>query len=365
MKLIKIPGKGNEHLYTRPDSDIIWVDKSKKGFKRIQQSLFVSNNIEARQKRDELFADLLGEKPRENKKVKKLAGERWDEWVSTKQRKRGQTIESIKYAGNHLRPMISGLYPDEINEKWWENTYIPFKRENVSTTRKFFNEWKWLSSCLHYMHRNGYIERIPRLENPDPARADGLNLDDSEIDALYANASDDLKLQIDLGFKHFMRRSEVLLLPYSEINFRLGIIELPESRTKTKKPRTIPLNPETLAKLKARKAINASPFVFPNPIDTKRPIGRTGNATAWNGAISRANKDRVQINHGATFHDLRHSGLSRAFVATNRYAEICIMAGLSLQEAQRTYLHVKPDQMRFVASLVTTKNTEMKTYDNL
>lgn len=354
MKTIKVPGKGNEYLYTPVDSEIIWIDRFKKGFKRIQQSLKTKNTIEARILRDELFAEIFSEKPKESKKVVKLAGERWLEWESTKKRKSFQTTESIKYSGKHLLPHITGLYAEQITTEWWENIYIPAKREEKKD-RKFFNEWKWLTSFLVSLHRNGLIDRLPKLENPDPPRAEGLNLEDSELDALYEFGSEDLRLQLDLGFKHFMRRSEVLLLPFAEINFRKGFIDLPAHRTKIRKARKIPLNDDVIEKLKARKSQNGSPFVFPSPRDIRVPIGRLGNQSAWESSINKANEETMLINPCATFHDLRHSGLSRAFVATNRYAEICVVAGLSLEEAMKTYLHFKPENISFVSNLVTTK----------
>src|SRR5690606_287361 len=119
----------------------------------------------------------------------------------------------------------------------------------------------------------------------------------------YENSNDDLKLQIDLGFEHFMRRSEVLLMPYSEIDFRNNVINLPAWRTKIRKARSIPVNEKTMAKLKARKAASESPFVFPSPRDPMKSVGRLGNQTAWEGAIARANAQDLIIRTEATFHD--------------------------------------------------------------
>lgn len=351
MKFKKLEGRGNEYLKIPIGSDVIWVDRFKKGYGRKQESLRTTNPAEAREKRDELFAVWLGEKKFISKKVKQLNSDLWPEWVRTKGRKRAKTLESINLAGQHLLSLMGDLYPDQITDSWWETVYIPMKRAE-RPERKFFNEWKWLSSYLKFSHRQGAIQILPKLENPDPPTEAGLSLEDSEINALYEFGNEELSLQIDFGFRHFMRRSEVLLLPWSEVSFAKGGVDLPAARTKTKKPRFVPLNDALLTNLQARKRASDSPYVFPSPADSKRPIGRTGNQRAWKNAIARANKESQRINPKATFHDLRHSGLSRAFVATNKYAEICIMAGLSLAEAQRTYLHIKPDQLRFVADLV-------------
>lgn len=351
MKLIPVAGRGNEYLFTRSGSAIIWVSRSKKGFPRIQNSLFTESPIVAREKRDELFALKFDEKRSLSKKVKRLAWPLWEEWALTKSAKSEQTKDSIYYSSQHLKPFLEELYPDELNEFWWQNTYIP-KKKLENRDRRFFNEWKWLSSFLKSLHRVGVISQQPMLANPDPGPAEGLFLEDSEIESLVESACEDLRLQIDLGFRHFMRRSEVLLLPWREIDFKNGLINLPAERTKIRKARSIPLAKDVLPALEARHSTLGGRFVFPSPQSQDKPIGRLGNATAWRAAIKRANKGKQKIDPTATFHDLRHSGLTRAFAATNKYAEICVVAGLSLEMAQRTYLHLQPEHYRFVAGLV-------------
>lgn len=355
MKLIPIQGKGNNYLKRPVDSEIIWVDRFKKGFGRKQESLRTVEIMEARDKRDDLFAEWLGEKRKVHKKVKILAGEYWSTWAETKQEKSTAWQDTIKYSGKHLLPCIESLYADEITETWWKNTYIPEKRRSTHKDRRFFNDWKCLTSFLKYLHREGKVEKLPHLINPDSGPEEGLCLDDSEMLSLREYPNEDLQLQIDLGFEHFMRRSEVLLLPFSEIDFKMSVIKLPKERTKIRKKRDVPLNEKVLQKLKARRASQKSAHVFPSPVDEKRSITRTGNDTTWKNAIAKANEGGQRIRPEATFHDLRHSGLTRAFRATNRYAEICVMAGLSLEEAQRTYLHLNPDDTRFVADLVRLK----------
>lgn len=363
MKLIPLEGRGNEYLFKPEGSQTIWVSRQKKGFKRIQNSLGTSNPIEARRKRDEKFVEWFGERPKFSNKIKLLNEKHWPTWVLTKSDLSPSTKDSVKYAGQHLLPAIGRLYPDEITETWWLNSYVPMKR-NEREDRKFFNEWKWLSTYLNYLHREGVIEKLPKLKNPDGPTEEGLSLEDDEINGFYACASEDLKLQIDLGFEHFMRRSEVLLLPWCEVDFKRRCIELPPERTKIRKKRTVPLNEKVLTKLAARKTASKSQFVFPSPSGLNKSIGRLGNQTAWENAIARANAEGPVIRPETTFHDLRHSGLTRAFRATNRYLEICIMAGLDLKVALKIYVHLDVDNTRFVSDLVNSRPIEVSSYDN-
>ncbi len=363
MKLIPLAGRGNEYLYKPDGSQIIWVSRAKKGFPRKQNSLGTENTLEARKRRDEKFVEWFGERPKLSNKIKLLNDYHWPIWILTKSSLSHATKDSVKYAGQHLVPVIGNLYPDELTETWWLNSYVPMQKVKRGNC-KFFNEWKWLSTYLNFLHREGIIERLPKLKNPDGPSEEGLNLEDDEINVFYRNANDDLQLQIDLGFEHFMRRSEVLLMPWSEIDFKKRCIELPPERTKIRKKRTVPLNDRVLVKLKTRKAASKSPFVFPSPKDQNKPVGRLGNQSAWENAIARANGEGPVIRHEATFHDLRHSGLTRAFKATNRYLEICVMAGLDLKVALKVYVHLDAENTRFVSDLVSSNPTTVSTYDH-
>lgn len=352
MKLIPLGGRSNEYLFKPDGSEIIWVSRSKAGFGRKQNSLHTKSSLEARDKRDAFFKEWLGQKPLLSKKVKRFAGSLWDDWIETKSKKSFKTKESINTSGQHLKPYLDEMFPSELTDAWWLNVYIPEKIKKGP--RKFFNDRKWLSSFLLSLHRDGLLSRLPRLECPDAPAAKGIYLTDSEINSLYAFSNEDLGLQIDLGFKHFMRRSEVLLLPYSEIDWNLGLIDLPMERTKIRKGRKVPLSDSVLSRLEARRRVSESPFVFPSPKNLNRSVGRLGNATAWRATLARAFKSTTPINSEATFHDLRHSGLTRAFAATGRYLEVCAVAGLSLEVAQKTYLHLQPEHLKFVAGLVTS-----------
>jgi len=274
----------------------------------------------------------------------------FDEWSKTKINKSFATRESIRVSAKHLKPYLEKITVDEINQIWWQNVYVADKLKSGS--RKFFNDWKWLTNFLKFSYKAGYTKNQSMLENPDLPSDEGIYLSDDEIEALRQFANDDLKLQIELGFRHFMRRSEVLLLEWREINFKKAMIELPAIRTKIRKARKIPISKSVLNALFERKSKSTSEYVFPSLKSNGRSIGRTGNDTAWKLAIKRANSSTERVNPKATFHDLRHSGLTRAFAASNKYAEICAVAGLSIQMAQKTYLHFQTDHLKFAADLV-------------
>ncbi len=398
MKFTPVGGRGNEYLCRPEGKTAIWVDRYKKGFGRKQETLRTDIIVEARKRRDELFATWLSETSQDailkKGKTKLVCNDLWHEWVKTKDRKSKGTRDNIKYCEGHLLPVIGPMFPEKLTEIWWENTYIPEKRAK-SPDRKFFNDWKWLNSFLRYLHRQGKLAAVPKLENPDGDPEEGLNLEDCEIHALYLEAGIDLEIKLDLGFMHFMRRSEVNLLPWAEIDFKEGVITLGKTRTKIRKSRQVPLRVGTLQKLKARYAKSNSPYVFPSPSDPSKSINRDGHRTSWDNAISRANIQAQKafemsgqgcnefeisqnlgvpiwivpvwierkgnaIRHEATFHDTRHSGLSRAAVQTTKYAQLCVMAGVSFKVLQKVYLHLKPDDTRFLADLVRYEQADEK-----
>jgi hypothetical protein len=63
-------------------------------------------------------------------------------------------------------------------------------------------------------------------------------------------------------------------------------------------------------------------------------------------------KNQAGVSVKKKFHWLRHTGLTNAFRRQKlAAAQICFFAGLSLEEAQKTYLHFDEDDLRGVENL--------------
>ncbi len=114
------------------------------------------------------------------------------------------------------------------------------------------------------------------------------------------------------------RKSEVVNLPWSEIDLEDGLWTLPAERNKGKKQKVVPLSEGALGILKAR-AGNGSDWVFPNP-KTGLPMQHFHNT--WDRIRKNADLPDLRI------HDIRHS-----------FASFLINSGHSLYEIQKLLGH--------------------------
>jgi integrase len=342
VKLIKVGGKANENLYRHPETGIIYFWMAKKGRGRVQKSTGTDVLSEARRIADEIKFEFLGQ--RNPRLGRKLVKELFPEWLETKQIRRPATFARYSLCWEHLQPFTDGLAPEDLNERWWESEYIPGKRRG-DKDRRFFNDRKTVRGFLIAMRRDGLIDRVPTFINPDPKSTVGKVYSDAEIRKLRANASDDLGLQIDMALSMFMRKGEILLLALERIDRKNRLIRLGSVDTKTKKARTFAISKLCWPRIEAKLG-HASGFLFPSNTGENRPIDRGGNQSAWEGC-----KRRAEVT--GRFHDLRHTALTKAFRTEGANAAlICHSAGLSLEEAERTYLHFQPEDTRSIVELV-------------
>lgn len=350
MKYEKIKGSQNHHLF-RPFSpsgelrDAIWVRFHRTGKGRLEESLKTSHLGEARDKRDVRIAEFLGEKPRLKKNVF-LVEDKFTEFLELKKGKSKGTYDSISNQWNtHLKEYFGSKLLDEVTETEWL-TYVNKKRVS-HPNRKFFNDRKYLSMFLNWVWRAGLIVKVPKLENVDPELDSGIVLTDDEVKSLLENSNDDLDLQIKMALTMGMRVGEILSMEWSQINWDKKEIFLPAYKTKIRKKREFVMSETAHTLLKERFSASNSIWVFPSPKDSSKSVGKGGNKTAFNNAVINSN-----INPDITFHDLRHTFLTRAFKQAVNPALICTYAGLSLEEAWRTYLHFRTTDTAVVALLV-------------
>ncbi len=355
MKLTAIPGKQNFGLfiYRGKKKDTYFVRREAKGKKPLFKKLRAQSLNFAREEANELVRIWLGLQPkiRENKLIEDL----WAEWVTTKSDRSQGTIDSIFYTGKHITPFFGCLLPSEINGDLWEK-YILKKRDERSE-RKFYNEWKWFSEFLSYLHDNGIISKKPLLRNPDPKTEAGTVLTHDQVLSLLSNSVGDLSLQILMSYTMGTRDNENKCLYWtSEVNgkkrsyidLKNRSISLRPEDTKIRKGRAFPLSPEALTELSYRKEKSIGLAVFPSKENPDERAHRQSLKGSWT---------RCRENAGVecTFHDLRHTYLTNAFRNAKGLIDsllICEAAGLSIEEAQKTYLHFELEDLRAVATLV-------------
>lgn len=295
-----------------------------------------------------VYAKYKGRKARG--KQRKTALELFELWRERKKivGKSVGTLTSIRSSLKYFKPFFEKMMPEDITAEWWESVYIPEVRVlTKNPERKFFNDRKWLFSFLKSLLVDKAIDHIPALINPDKKTDVGRVLSDEDIGLLLSMAqNEDLHLAILMASTMGMRRLEIFALTCDRVDIEKETIKLREQDTKTRKARTFAISPAVYPFLEQR-CMGQSPFIFPSKTDPKKALHKDGYTTAWKNL-----KTIVTIT--CRFHDLRHTFLTKAFKAPGANpALICNYAGLSLEVAERVYLHLNEDDTQRVASAVS------------
>ena len=118
------------------------------------------------------------------------------------------------------------------------------------------------------------------------------------------------------------RKREILDARWDEIDFNRRMLTVPAARSKSKKPRHIPLSDAAMELLQALPRQDDIPWVFFNPKTKKPPVSIF---YAWDSIRKKVGLGEVRL------HDLRHS-----------YASFLVNAGRSLYEVQKLLGHHDP-----------------------
>lgn len=341
--LVRVKGEANHHLYKR--GDVYWIRASKSGKSRLQESLDTEHLTTARLRRDDKLSVYFNEKRLANNQSI-LCGDKFPEFLELKKTKSKGTYASMRNQwDNHLKGFFGHLLLDEVTESSWLR-YVAKKRE-VSPDRKFFNDRKYLSMFIHWLYRDGLIQKVSKLPDVDPEIADGKVYTSEQIKEILGRAPFDLNLQIRMALTMGMRIGEIMSLEWDQIDFKRRTIYLPASKTKIRKERTFGISDACFDSLLVRSLKSAGRAVFAAPGDPDKCQGRDGNKRMWASC-----KRLAGIPKEYRFHWLRHTFLTHAFKTSTNPALICEYAGLSLEEASKTYLHFTVEDTRQVATLV-------------
>jgi len=344
MKLEKLKGRGSEHLYRHPKYKTLYFRRFTRETGEVMRSLRTADLNIAKQKRDDILRGYQAKAGQQ-----KTVLEYYDKWIQRKRtlNKSPATLTSMLDSRKHFEPFLSTMFPPEVTAAWWESEYVPTARQMFGEKRKFFNDCKWLTGLFKQLYEDGVIHKRPRFINPDEKVSIGIVLSNEDVETLLNFAqNEDLYLAILMAATMGMRRGEIFGLRVCDINTRDWSIKLAKERTKTRKEREFTISPATLPLLKERLK-SGSPWIFPSKASPLKPLHKDGFMTAWNNL-------KKTVGVACRFHDLRHTFLTKAFKAPGANpALICNYAGLSLEVAERIYLHLKPEDSKQISGLVT------------
>jgi len=194
----------------------------------------------------------------------------------------------------------------------------------------------------------GYLETNPGAKIKKSSEKDLLKervLTEDEETRLKSASYPVLRSIISVALHTGMRLQEILSLRWAQVD--LAEMMLTVERTKSGKPRTIPLNAALHGELQRLRSLDGrSPFVFPNP-KTGKPL--TTVKTAFRAACRRAGIS------GLRFHDLRHTFGSRLVEKGADIETVRSLLGHASIVVTQRYVHSTDERRRTAVEKLTEK----------
>lgn len=242
----------------------------------------------------------------------------------------------------HLLPWFGGYDPDRIDNLLWRKYAAERKAENPSCS--LLNARKYLWKICNWAYQKRIIKNKFVPDDFDEHRkSPGRIVTRQELSKIQAHLNQDWRDLSELSFQMAFRVGELKNLSWDRVNFATGEITLEAEHTKNRYARKPVMTAKAREIFQRRFENKVSKWVFAG-IPKTEPFSTSDRA--WQLGKSSA---------GITcrFHDLRHSWLTSAFKNSNRYAEICQFAGLSLEEALKTYVKFSTQDMAIIASTMS------------
>lgn len=284
-------------------------------------------------------------KPKESKKPKAMAT--WEELVGelteVYKGKSFKTYESWESTTRvHLIPFLNSRAPyvsDESPSVLWLEYRAQKEHLALANHHKHFKRL-----CRHAFEK-GLLDKPPVLDWV-PSRDDqpeaGVVISREQFSRMVECSDATWKDRLIIGWYTGMRPGEIRCLRKAAVDFKNSAIHLRAEDTKTRSARSFKVPEVVMEILRRRKLGSYSEFFFPNAADPKRPMDKS--LRGWNRMLRRAGIT------GITPHDLRHSYLTRALQNPSLpHVTICYAVGMSLEVAQKRYLHLKAEDTAIVA----------------
>jgi integrase len=254
---------------------------------------------------------------------------------------------ALNQIDKHLIPYFGGYDPEEINDNKWQK-YGQGRREKAPKC-SLLNAMKYFWAIQNWAHEKGIVKtKFTPFDFDANRKSPGVLVSREQLNSIQAHLAADVvwgSLWIDLSemaWEMAFRRGELSKLEWDRVNLETGEITLELEHTKTRRGRKPVMTRKARSIMERRFEARQGPYVFPMATNPKRPLHDKDKP--WQDAKRKAGVK-------CRFHDLRHTWLTNAFKASNKYAEICEYAGLTLDEALKTYVKFGISEMQSVASI--------------
>jgi integrase len=252
------------------------------------------------------------------------------EWKAKRSHKRDEaSLRYLNHAFKNVR--LVDINPALVRK------YMTKRREGDGLSAATVNrELSFLKSVLYAAEYDEVIasnpirgRRVKKFKESNSREKDILemNLSDEDQARLIECADDTFKPILKVALLTGMRRGEILKMKWTDVDFRLGEIHVPEENAKSKKERFVPVDAVIYEALDSME--RKGDYIFFNSetgthiMDVRRPF--------------KAALEAAKIN-GLRFHDLRHLAASRLVKVTDVVTASKILGHSSLDMTLR-YVH--------------------------
>ncbi|MDP1607468.1 MAG: tyrosine-type recombinase/integrase [Rhodocyclaceae bacterium] len=245
-----------------------------------------------------------------------------------KTRKRSWKTDEIMLR-NHLLPVFAELRMNRVTRSDVVAFHHAVKEKGYAagTCNRMLVLMRFIYNCAIRW------DILPTTGNPcvgvEPFEDNGAReryLSQEEVGRLFDELDTNRNVQVGQVIRLLLytgaRKREVLDARWDEIDFNRRLLTVPAARSKSKKPRYIPLSDAAIELLRSLPRREDIPWVFFNPRTKKPPVSIF---CAWDSIRKKVGLAEVRL------HDLRHS-----------YASFLVNAGRSLYEVQKLLGHYDP-----------------------
>lgn len=316
-----------------------------KGSKEITKSLGVRNFRTAVQAKREFLWSIRGVDPTE----KALLFRDYAKNVFLLERKKRApaTYEMAYYSVQALLPFFETYTMRQITDRAWDE-YKEYMAQ-MKPGRLLKYDRRHLLMMLKRLHSKGIVREMPELHLEEPGAKRRRVLTKDEIDAILKHAEGAIYGLSLFMYKMGCRPGEALGATWSEFDLDKGIWNIPAARTKTRTARSIKLNSKVQEWLHDRFVSQGTYFVFPSRLDNSKPIDRYNKQ--WDRMIEKAG-----LSKDITPYLLRHTFLTECAKQVRHgkvnLVQITTYAGTSINEFERTYLHIEGEDTKEVANIM-------------
>jgi integrase len=268
-------------------------------------------------------------------------------FLEERKKKAQATYESAFYSCQQLLRFFESHMVSQITDATWDE-YVSYQHQ-MNPGRLLRYDRRHLKMILLRCKKKGHISEMPELELDEAGPKTKRTLTQAEIDAILTNATGVLAGLALFMYKMGPRPGEVLGAQWSEFDLENGIWTLPASRVKTRQSRTMKLNPAVLDYLRDVSGGRYSDFVFPTRENPAVPVHRYNKQ--WGRLMRQCGLDPT-----ITPYLLRHTFLTECAkkVRDGKLGLVLVTkyAGTSIDEFERTYLHVGGEDTKSVSTLM-------------